>query len=144
MYCGSRSMWKKDDEKNVWSQCLKKYPQITEFCRTFPDHILFGEIYGWIQHLRYGHHQNEFSFAAFDVLYNGSFWNAAQVPRVYEMDVPVVPHLKTIKFDLDQVITLSNGPSTIYPKHCREGVVVETLDRSLKMKCVGSDYLIES
>lgn len=41
-------------EKCVYWLAVKQNPWIEDLCRSHPDYIFYGEIFGWVQKLRYG------------------------------------------------------------------------------------------
>jgi RNA ligase (TIGR02306 family) len=81
MFCGSRTHWRKrpeDGRADYWWDALSQNPWIEDWCKSNPDAILFGEVYGQVQDLKYGAHPGELRFAAFDArTVNG--WMAADL-----------------------------------------------------------------
>lgn len=71
-WVGSRAQWSKqpDDGQNKswWWTAFEKYPGIAEYCRANPGHILYGEVYGDVQELKYGTKPGTILFAAFALL----------------------------------------------------------------------------
>ena len=108
MYVGSRTQWRKPPgiftwwEKalgffgiklketrqkehritnpNTWWAALKANPWIEEFCRANPDTILYGEVFGDVQDLKYGAKEGQVFFRAFDVYDTAAhkFWDAGE------------------------------------------------------------------
>src|SRR5690606_27360662 len=109
--------------------------------------ILYGEVYGQVQDLRYGHGRGEVSFAAFDILHSGEFCDHYQFMNVVEdFGIPSVPLIDYIPYDILAIKALAEGQSLI-ATNVREGVVVQSLiervnDRGqrAKMKLVGCDF----
>lgn len=83
MYAGSRKEWKSEGG-NVWWQALRQYPGIEKLCRAHPDLTLYGEIYGDVQDLKYGHQKGAISFAAFDLYRGGDPPRAGVVVRLMD------------------------------------------------------------
>lgn len=83
MYAGSRREWKRESSSNLWWRALRQYPQIEALCRDHPNLTLYGEIYGDVQDLKYGHKRGEVSFAAFD-LYSGVTGERGGVRRLLD------------------------------------------------------------
>ena len=88
-FCGSHHQWKSPEDENVWWKIAKDNPWIEEWCRKYPDHTLYGEIFGSVQSLNYGCKQGEVKFLAFDCLAPGGVW----------VDAKYLYHLR--KFDID-------------------------------------------
>jgi RNA ligase (TIGR02306 family) len=129
MYCGSRSQWKKEDDGNnpFWRQ-LTQYPGIRAFCETHPHCILYGEIYGYVQDLRYGVSPNEIRFAAFDIMTPGRNWlRYAEFKKLCDnYCIPTVPFVGSIPYSFEDVMNAALGNSLIVgADHIREGVVVK-------------------
>lgn len=127
MYMGSRNRWIDTETDSVWKAALAAHPEIMAFCQDNPDTILFGEVYGKVQELRYGLGE-KVSFAAFAAL-NRSDWidQMRLYDKVSEYGVPVAPLLYVGDFDPDFIKGLAEGDSAIGTApagHMREGVVV--------------------
>lgn len=150
LHLGSRTQWRKSGE-GVLSRVVETSPWILAWCASHPGAVLWGEVYGWVQDLRYGHGPGELSFLAFDVwdLETG-FWPPLalavnglgpdqRVPRLYEG--PFAPSL---------VRDMAEQPSSI-DGGLREGVVVRPRWPrqhpelgNLVLKVVGNAYLSRS
>lgn len=151
MWCGSRSEWKRESLDNLWWRVMRDTPEIENFCRDFPDYVLFGEVYGWVQSLHYGLPKNAVRFAAFDVLTpQGEYLPADHYrSRLADYGVPLVPVLDWIQFDFDRVCQLAEGPSTVFgANHIREGCVAKPSSERWHQSCgrvilkvVGTGYL---
>lgn len=155
----------KEGQKNVWWRVLDQYPGLEEFCKANPGVVVYGEVYGWIQNLRYGHQQGEVSFAAFDILKGGKYLDVSEafsISRSY--DFPWVPifneelcsptplghaNFCPIPYDFDKLCELAEGQST-FPgaDHIREGIVIQPLREKfhpkvgrVKLKLVSAAYL---
>jgi len=124
MYCGSRSEWKKQNDSNLWWRALAKHPWIEDYCRKHPADVLYGEVFGNVQSLKYGAGPNDVFFRAFDVLRAGEWLDFDK----WTIDVPpegIAPLVYRGSFNFDSLITLSDGPSLIpTANHMREGIVV--------------------
>ena len=114
--------------------------------------ILYGETYGRVQNLHYGHGR-DLAFAAFDLLVDGHFldwWEFTQ--RCRECGVATVPIVnETAYYSLASVAAHSRGRSLLAgAEHMREGVVVkpaaerysEVLKGRLIGKYLNDDYLL--
>lgn len=151
MYCGSRGEWKAPNQSDIWWKALAGNPWIEEFCRQFPGEVLYGEVFGSVQSLKYGSKPGEVFFRAFDVL-RGSDWREYDDwTRFLPMEIRV-PVVYRGPFDFDQLVKLSDGPSLIPgANHCREGIVVRPIPERthehlgrVHLKLVGNTYLEKS
>lgn len=148
MWCGSRSEWKKEDPQSLWWRALTR--EMTAWCRDHPEHILYGEVYGNVQSLRYGL-GNGVAFAAFDVLFPDGQFMAASALRGHlaAWSVPQVPLIGLVPFDFGLMAALAEGPSLVPgADHIREGVVVKPMVERYHqavgrviLKIVGEGYL---
>lgn len=127
-YCGSRNEWKKETESNVWWKALHGNAQLKAFLMNNPEVIVYGEVYGSVQSLKYGHTQGKVSMAAFDIL-QGSKWLDAQEARDFAPNIPWVPIIKTnYPFDFEELKKLADGQSLIEnANHMREGIVIKPM-----------------
>lgn len=151
MWCGSRNEWKKEDPTSLWWKVLETTPSIRQFCEEFVGYVLYGEIYGDVQSLRYGCQKGEVKFAAFDVLLPRGGFGSADVTRDILDDclVPQVPLLAYRPFDFAEIETLADGPSQVPgADHFREGCVIKPLYERfhqsigrVQLKIVGTEYL---
>jgi ATP-dependent RNA circularization protein (DNA/RNA ligase family) len=148
MWCGSRTEWKRDDGQSVWWKALT--PEMEEFCLHNPGFVLYGEVYGRVQSLRYGL-ENGVAFVAFDVLQDkGTFVDALPAREVLgQYGIPQVPLIAYEPFDFDTILSHAEGPSLMPgANHVREGCVVkperERWHQSVgrvTLKVVGAGYL---
>lgn len=111
--------------------------------------ILFGEVFGRVQSLRYGL-DRALGFRAFDLLIDGRYVDSSEFESLCtEFGIERVPQLFNGPFDLQRIVGLSNGPSLVEgAKNIREGVVVkpvvERIDPKIGraiLKYVGDSYL---
>ena len=108
---------------------LEKHPWIEEFCRQFPGDILYGEVFGNVQSLKYGARPNDVFFRAFDVMH-GSEWREYEDWTQYLSEEKRVPVVFGGEFDFDMLVKLSDGPSLIpNANHIREGIVVRPIPK---------------
>lgn len=167
MYVGSRTRWLKRGEKpDAWHHALDntlvtiekfggdaQVSAIQMWCEENPGVILYGEVYGNVQDLKYGlqNRINFVGFAAFDT--NTGHWidSMPLFDSLYQGCVPHVPILAICKFDMGYIKASAEGDSYIKsaPRgHMREGVVVtsynETTHPSIgrkSLKYVSNRYL---
>lgn len=145
LYCKSRSEWKRESEGSLWWRVAKQYPQIEEFCKANPEATLYGEIYGYVQSLRYGLPKGQVAFAVFDVWKDG--WVPYCEAKKMTLDLLWVPELGTITFDLEMLRALAEGQSTL-ANHVKEGIVIKPYKKELwspefgraQLKLIGEGY----
>lgn len=145
-YCGSRSQWKKQSESDIWWRALKNVPEIGEFCKSNEGYVLYGEVYGQVQNLKYD--LNDVYFRAFDILRGSQYLDVQDFLDYCNMwKVPVVPTIQ-INWPLDKskVLDFAEGKSLI-ASHVREGCVIKPMKERntveigrLLAKIVGNDY----
>lgn len=138
MYCGSRTRWKVDDDKNWWWLALRQNPWIEEWCRAHPDLCLYGEIFGNVQELKYGAKPNQLMFRFFDI-WDGCIWkDRFNSPELDELAEYMVPTLYYGPFILEKAIELSEGDSVIEgANHMREGIVIRPIPHAFHKKFNG-------
>jgi RNA ligase (TIGR02306 family) len=157
MWCGSRSFYRRQSAGSVYWRALEENPWIEEFCRSYPDVVLYGEIFGWVQTLRYGSKPGQLFFRAFDVFdslsNNTQFWgwdkfyNSMSLKKS-EFDVDggiyiskdidstqrIVPFIYR-GFISDELIEKHmDGPSVFFPGHIREGIVIKPVDEMYDLR----------
>jgi len=151
MWCGSRKEWKKEDDSNMWWKVLRDNPSIEEHCRNHKGSVLFGEVYGSVQDLKYGAKPGEVMFAAFDVFEDGKYLDVEEAQaRSMMYNIPWVPILGIgLPFNLDDMLKLAEGDTRILgADNIREGIVVKPLEERwnkycgrLALKIVSNKYL---
>lgn len=152
MYCGSRTAWKKESDKSAWWKALRRHPEIATFCTANPECVLYGEVYGQVQDLRYGAGPGEVFFRGFDVWQRDRWldWEEAQARAA--VSLPWVPALYTGPYNGDQLVGLAEGGSVVAAalgeQNLREGIVVKPMrERTdleigrVQLKIVSNAYL---
>lgn len=152
-FVGGRNHWLADAPESVYWQAFRQHPGIGEFCQTNPDAVLFGEVFGPVQSLRYGAGKNQVFFAAFAALVRGHWLDWDQVRHLATLyQFPLVPVLYEGPFQPEILTGLADGPST-WPgaDHLREGVVVvPAIERAdpeigrVALKLVSNEYLAKA
>lgn len=148
-FCGSRTQWKRQSDTDMWWMVLGRYPWIQKFCEAHPAHVLFGEVFGQVQDLKYGAGPKDVFFRVFDVLdaTTGKWWAHDDLEMVFteEQRCPVVYRGG---FDFTLLKELSLGESKVPgAKHLSEGLVVRPVqERATRghravMKLVSDKYL---
>jgi RNA ligase (TIGR02306 family) len=149
MYCGSRGEWKKQSDDNLWWKALYSAPGLEDFCREHPGIVVYGEVYGQVQNLKYGTKPGEVRFAAFDLLNDGK-WVDVHASRMAAPNMPWVPVVAdSIAFNFEQLVALAEGESLIRTAHhMREGIVVKPINERehdtigrVQLKIVSAKFL---
>lgn len=156
IYVKSRNLYKQEDSNCLYWGTIKKYG-IDLAMKNLPGYILYGEIYGWVQDLRYGHKPQETSFCAFD-LYSISedrFLDYEDfIEKCTQLGIPMVPVVHKGQFHPDLVEKLTNDRkyqySLIDGKTIKEGVVIRPIKERINpytnkrnvLKFVSQSYLL--
>jgi RNA ligase (TIGR02306 family) len=146
MYCGSRTEWKRQDEKIIWWQTLKQNPWIEDWCRENPSLVLFGEVYGMVGGYPYDTNKGQVKFRAFDIMKDGVWFNYRDFQAALP-DAQKVPFKYQGPFDWKTLEELSSGNS-ILGGNIMEGIVIKPIiERThletgrVALKLVSNEYL---
>jgi RNA ligase (TIGR02306 family) len=153
----------KPARKNSWWQALERTPTLEAYCRKNPGVVVFGEIFGNVNCIKYGLQQDQ--FAAFDLMVDGRYLPALDARgQLVQAGVPCVPIFErhgfampsdnfswTIDYHFDEICAMADGETCVpgaKPGTIREGIVVEPVIPRwdvkvgrLKLKCVSATYL---
>jgi RNA ligase (TIGR02306 family) len=149
IFCGSRNNWKKEDPNNLWWKAYEHNVLLESWLRHNQDLVLYGEVFGQVQNLKYGAVDgNHIFFASFDIM-KGDQWLDYDEAHKVGAPLPWVPLVYRGPFDKDQVLAFAEGDSLWPGAHnVREGVVIkpvyERTDPRLgrvQLKVVGNCYL---
>ncbi len=149
-YVGSRNNWMKETDSSVYWQAIKQNPGIGDWCRANPDKVLYGEVFGNVQILKYGAKRNEIFFCAFAILDKMRWLDYDEMTQsITPFGIKGAPHVYTGPFDPAHILPLAEADSR-WPgaNHPAEGVVItpvherisETIGR-LCLKAVSNRYL---
>lgn len=157
-FVGSRNNWFEEDKKNIWWMAFRQNPAIGQWCQNNPDHILYGEVFGQVQNLKYGAKCNQIFFNVFAIMYNAQWLNHNMAFGLIdgftfnEQKLEWVPILYQGKFNEQLAKDLAEKDSSIVgANHMREGVVItpmieqcnELIGRKI-LKIVSNRYLEKS
>jgi RNA ligase (TIGR02306 family) len=128
-YVGSRNEWKAHDGHNIWSRAVT--PQMESLCREWPGCVLYGEVYGDVQDMKYGCENGQVRFVAFDFysrkVYVNGYWPWLPFRALMDWhEVPTAPVLYEGEYNRELIESLAEGQSQVCPsvEHIREGVVI--------------------
>lgn len=149
LWAGSRTCIKKYDETNLWWKAAKAFG-LDEKLKKAPDKVLYGEIFGTVQDLKYDAKKGELLLRFFDVydIATGQYMNWQDAKKIIE-DIGLIaaPLLHDGPWSKD-LLPMAEGKSTI-ANNVREGFVVrpqkerfsEEVGRVI-LKMVGEGYLL--
>ena len=125
MRAGARDNWKKQDSTCLWWKGITQNPWIEQWCRQNEGLVVYGELFGNVQNLRYGAIGGQLFFKAFDILH-GTKWLAYDHARgVAGALLQWVPEVYRGPLDFDAMMKLATGDSKIGGvNHMMEGVVI--------------------
>lgn len=153
---GSNNLPRKIGAGTLYEKPLEIYPQLEDMLKEIwnktenPNKVIvFGEIYGWVQDLRYGALPNQYMFRVFDIKVNDQYmgWDDV-VSCCKKYDIPIVPVIYRGPFDRNTIWEMASGKTLAGGNNIREGLVVKTVperqDEKLGrviLKFVSDDYL---
>jgi RNA ligase (TIGR02306 family) len=136
LYIGSRSQWLKPEATGMWGEVAKQH-DLEGKLSYHPGRVLFGEVYGQVQDLKYGAGKGDLFFAAFD-LYDSSsntFYDDGAFRsfcNVHDL-LPAPVLYRGPWLGLDAHKHLAEGSSTL-ADHVREGFVVKPAAERISMR----------
>ena len=151
MYCGSRTEWKKESINNLWWSAIYNTVGLQEWCESHPDLVVYGEVYGQVQDLKYGATKGEVCFAAFDIRrLNGDWLDHDEARAIYPLEW--VPLLYRGPWNKEAMFALADGDSAVAAnrgvKQIREGIVIKPIKERrcdsigrVQVKIVSNSYL---
>jgi len=148
MWCGSRNKW--HGKESEWYKALEYHPEIEKYCKDHPDIIVYGEIYGKIQKLKYGI-EDHCRIFVFDIL-KGSTWLSpfSLMSECELFKLPIVPTIYIGPYDFDLICELAKGDSLVNnANHIKEGCVIKPTEDIIHdklgrvaLKCINNDYYV--
>jgi len=138
-YAGSHRQWKMQGD-NVWWKAVEQFPVIKSWCQEHPGLILYGEVGPTQKGFRYGASEGEVFFFAFDVY--------SPVTKQWgwpgNFGVPYTPPILYVgPYSAEIVKQFVDGPSVVPgAKVEREGIVIHSRERRLKLKVVSNNFLL--
>lgn len=150
MWASSHNNWKKQDSKNWWWSALAQNPWIETWCKANPDLVLYCEVFGNVQKLKYGAKPGQLFVRVFDILDKNRWMEVDEIAQKdWGTQLKWVPTLYRGPFDEALLRKLADGESTIEgADHIREGIVVKPIhERSdpavgrVQLKMISPVYL---
>ena len=151
IHAGSRTEWKTKEGGSNWWRALDQNPWIEKWIQSNSEQVLYGEIFGWVQSLKYGAKQGQLFFRAFDVLRGMEYIDAEEFISVMPEDHRA-PSLGIMPFNFEELQKLADGPSLVPgAANMREGIVIKPLRERqhwklgrVSLKMVSNAYLEKS
>lgn len=122
-YMGSRTRWLKPDAMHEWRRAADTDARIKAWCEAHPGVVIYGEVFGAVQSLKYGS-PNAVRFAAFAASEKGDWLDTG--PLHDDPSLPTAPLLYRGPFTPD-ALKLAEFDSMVdgaEPGHMREGIVI--------------------
>lgn len=118
----------KAGKPNAWWTAVENYPWIETWCRANPNYVLFGEIFGSVQDLKYGAEPGQIFFRAFDAwnLEKGRFMDAQAFIEEFTEDQRV-PLLYVGPYSAEHVKKLALMEKSTMADHIGEGIVIKPI-----------------
>lgn len=125
LYMGSRTRWLQPHANHIWRRAVDNTPEVKTFCDAHPGLVVYGEVYGSVQSLKYGAVPGEVRFRAFAALDKGRWCDMLPLYGLLEHHkVPTAPKLYEGPFSMDVVTALAEKDSTLCDGQMMEGVVI--------------------
>lgn len=125
-YIGSRNHWLKDTT-NAWARAAHAGAGIRTWCQANEGSVLYGEIYGNVQSLKYGLDRSTVAFAAFAATRGGQWVDQKELfCTLAALDVKTVPVLYEGPFDPEAIKVFAERDSqvAVVEGHMMEGIVI--------------------
>lgn len=144
LWAGSHHCWKVR-APNIWWQAADKYG--LERLKDHEGAVLYGEVFGYVQDLRYGAGVGEIFLAIFDIRGKDGRWLEVNQMRelAWSLDIPTVPELYRGPWE-PGLLSHAEGMTTLGGHHVREGIVIQAAPERFdeigraKLKHIGEGY----
>lgn len=123
-FMGSRTRWLKPDVAHHWKRAADADPRIEAWCRAHHGVVLYGEVYGAVQSLKYGMKPGHVGFAAFAASDKGEWIDTLTL--LDDDSLPTAPLVYRGPFSAG-VLALAEQDSIVPGAdagHMREGLVI--------------------
>lgn len=153
MHVGSHNQWKIDTGDDTFWNALRNTPGLQDWLELHEGMMVFGEIIAVQKrgdvYFSYGNEWGNQTVILFDLMTSDGNWLCHELARGIAKDLPWVPTIDCIPFDLQEVEKLATGPSMVPgANHLREGcVVMPVVERNhysigrVKLKLVSHEFL---
>lgn len=150
LWVHSRTQWPEETNGDIFWTAAKQCQPLIDYCTANPDTLVYGEVYGQVQAGYAYDAGNSVKFRAFDILHpDFSFMDVNSFIEVCDKwNIPRTPDFGIHPFDIDKLLPMCLGKSSLNEKCIKEGVVVKPLvsrtERGvgrLIMKLINPEYL---
>ena len=149
-YCGTRTRWCFPDGDDPWWKALHETPLLQEWLKNHPGMIVYAELYGNVQSLKYGFTKDERKLAVFDIFDTTTMeFMSHDAARLAAPDLPWVPVIYRGPYTFATCDYHSSGVTVIGGGvHLREGIVAKPIierktyrHQRVCYKLVSNEYL---
>jgi len=161
LWIGSRENYRKEAPGGFFWRAMHNNPWLEQLCRQNPNTVVYGELFGKVQDLRYGAQGNQVWFRMYEIITPKGYMNHKQKMTALQnalvngdpnWEQCYAPVLYIGPLNKEVVMQYMNGPSTIPgAKHLREGIVIKPLEEMwspeigrLILKAVSPTHLTDS
>lgn len=150
LWVGSRNNYWKPSNSSLYWQAVKFNPWIEYIARANPGMVVYAEVFGNVQSLKYGANKGTpHMLRVFDIFHAGRYLDAEHRYRIVGPKENHAPILYSGPYSAEVIMQHIAGPSTIPgADHYREGVVIKPLTEMwspeigrLVLKAVSPEYL---
>jgi len=157
---GSHAVRRKLGNNSLYERPLESLKLFLEYIsrnNNDADVIVYCEIYG-TQDLKYGLKNKGTDYRIFDIMINGvyqdydivnKYINDAYSNEILNSNVQLVPLLYRGPFNMDKMLELATGKTTLEADHIREGIVIKPTKETSNLyvgrkilKMINDDYLL--
>jgi RNA ligase (TIGR02306 family) len=144
LWVGSHTQIKKESAENVYWKAAAQIG-LAEILAKKPGIAFYGEVFGWVQDLHYGHSAGKVSVRFFDALDMATmkwmdFDPFMELCAWYML--PTVPVIYRGPWDV-KLKALAEGKSTLAPEHIREGFVVKPVKERFDPRLPGQRAILK-
>lgn len=150
LWVHSRTQWPEETDTDIFWNAAKQCQPLIDYCTANPDTLVYGEVYGQVQ-AGYGYDAGgSVKFRAFDILLpDFSFMDVLTFIKVCDdWNIPRTPSFGIHMFDINTLLPMCLGKSSLNEKCIKEGVVVKPLVNRTErgvgrviMKLINPEYL---
>lgn len=144
LWVGSHTQIKKESAENVYWKAAAQIG-LAEILMKKPDLAFYGEVFGWVQDLRYGHTPGKVSVRFFDALdlTTMKWLDVDEFLMVCtSLGLPVVPVLYRGAWS-PEIRAQAEGKSVICGDHVREGFVVRPVKERFDARLPGQRCILK-
>lgn len=153
LWVGSRTRWKREDPNNMWWRAVAQNPWIEAWCRANENQVLYGEVFGQVQDLKYGAGPGELFVVIFDILGLDGWWSWDDAALEALAKLGWAPVLYEGPFNEESARSMAEYISSwLGALHGAEGVVIRSLEEPFcdkigacggrkQLKIVSNEYL---